>query len=277
MTAFINKEDMQEFAVTGKIGLISTINPLGEPHITLISSIQAKDENTLMWGQFTHGLSKEYILDNAASGFLILNMAKKWWAGKTDYTGTVDSGADYDMYNNQPLFRYNSYFGIGKVHYMAVKEYSKGQNLEMGKIIKGALLGSIIKPFVKGCPDGIKKIKGLSKTLAKDMTSLKFLSYVDNGYPVIFPVIQAVMKDEGRIIIPLTAQREQLKKIPNKAKVAMFYANLALSSVLFQGEFVGIEKKLGVSYAIFDIQKVYNTMVPIVGYNYPMENYKLVH
>lgn len=277
MTAFINKEDMKEFAVTGKIGLISCISPQGEPHISLISSIQAKDENTIMWGQFTHGLSKEYILKNPASGFLILNMAKKWWAGKTDYTGSTDHGEDFDMYNNQPLFRYNTYFGIGKVHYMDVKEYSNGQGLEMGKIIKGALLGSIIKPFVKGCPDKVKKIKGLSKTLVKDMTSLKFLSYVDDGYPVLFPVIQAVMKDEGRIIIPLTTQEEKLKKIPKGAKVAMFYANLELSSVLLQGEFAGIEKKLGLEYAIFDIQKVYNSMVPIVGYIYPMEPYKIVH
>ncbi|MDD4316369.1 MAG: hypothetical protein PHC84_04350 [Clostridia bacterium] len=278
MTGFINNEDKQKFAVTGKIGLISTISPFGEPHITLISSIQAKDENTIMWGQFTHGLSKEYLRKNPLSGFFVLNMEKKWWRGKAVYTGDTDTGEDFDMYNNQPLFRYNTYFGIGKVHYMDVKDFSGQQDLNMGAIIKGALQGKFIKPFVKPCPDGIKKIKGLSLRLAKDMTSLKFLSYIDEeGFPIILPVIQAVMKDEGRIIIPLSVGGDEIKKLKSGAKLAMFYANLELSSVLLQGYFAGISKKLGVEYAVFDIHKVYNSMVPVVGYIYPMEPYRTVH
>ncbi len=278
MTAIISKEDMQKFAVTGKIGLISTISPFGEPHITLITSIQAKDEKTIMWGQFTHGLSKEYVNKNPLTGFLVLNLEKKWWRGKTEYRDSTETGEDFDMYNNQPLFRYNTYFGVGRVHYMDLKDFSGKQDLPMGGIIKGALLGKMIKPFVKPSPDGIKKIKGISVKLAKDLTSLKFLSYIDEeGFPVLLPVLQATMKDEGRIYIPLTAYGEEIKKIKPGSKVALFYANLELSSVLFQGYFTGIEKKLGVSYAIFDISKVYNSMVPIPGYIYPMEPYSVVH
>lgn len=278
MTALINNEDKQKFAVTGKIGLISTISTFGEPHITLITSIQAKDEKTIMWGQFTHGLSKEYIYKNPLTGFLVLNLEKKWWRGKTEYRDGVETGEDFDMYNNQPLFRYNTYFGIGRVHYMDVKDFSGQQDLPMGGIIKGALLAKMIMPFVKPSPDGIKKIKGISIKLAKDLTSLKFLSYIDeDGFPVLLPVLQASMKDEGRIIIPLTAYGKEIKKIKIGSKVALFYANLELSSVLFQGYLTAIKKTLGVEYAIFDISKVYNSMVPIPGYIYPMEPYTTVH
>lgn len=278
MTTFISNEDKQKFAVTGKIGLVSTISPFGEPHVSLITSLQAKDEKTVMWGQFTHGLSKEYVKKNPLTGFLILNLEKKWWRGKTEYTDSVETGEDFDMYNNQPLFRYNTYFGIGRVHYMELKDYSGEQDLPMGAIVKGALQGKLIKPFVKNCSDGIKKIKGISVKLAKDLSSLKFLSYIDEeGFPVLLPVIQATMKDEGRIIIPLSAYGEEIKKIKPGSKIAMFYVNLELSSVLFQGYFGGIGKKLGVEYAIFDISKVYNSMVPIPGYIYPMEPYRTVH
>jgi hypothetical protein len=278
MTNFISKEDQQKFAVTGKIGLISTISPFGEPHVTLMTSLQAKDENTVMWGQFTHGLSKEYIKKNPLTGFLVLNLEKKWWRGKTEYVDSTETGEDFEMYNNQPLFRYNTYLGIGKVHYMQLKDYSGEQSLPMGSIIKGALQGKLIKPFVKSSPDGIKKIKGISVELAKDLSSLKFLCYIDSeGFPVLLPVIQAAMKDEGRIFIPLSAYKDEIKKIKPGAKVALFYVNLELSSVLLQGYFGGIGKSLGVEYAIFDIAKVYNSMVPVPGYIYPMEPYRTIH
>lgn len=277
MTMFIGAEDREKFAVTGKIGLIATVNG-EEPHITLISSLQAKSEDEIIWGQFTHGLSKMYLKDNPKTAFLVLNMAKEWWRGKAIHKDIKDTGEEFEMYNNQPLFRYNTYFGIGKVHYMEVTEFSGQQALPMGAIIKGALLGKVAKNFIKKSPDKIKKIKGLSLSLVKDMTSLKFLSYIDDaGFPTLVPVIQAVMRDEGRIIIPLTTYKDEISSIKAGAKVAMFYANLELSSVLLQGTFVGVEKKAGVECAIFDIEKVYNSMVPVVGYIYPVEEYKLVH
>ena len=277
MIKVISKEDREKLAVTGKIGLISTISPQGDVHITLISSIQAKSENQLIWGKFSHGLSKMYLNDNPKCGFIALNPQKEWWSGKALFTHIKDTGEDFEMYNNKPLFRYNSYFGIGQVYYMDLIDYYGKQTLAMSDIVLGALAGRAVKGFVKGCNDGKKKISGLSLKLAKDIAAPKFLSYIDeDGYPIIFPVVQAVAKDEGRILIPLTACKDYISKIKPMSKAAMFYANLELSSVLFQGTYLGVEKRLGIAYGIFEIEKVYNSMVPIVGYIYPKEDYKLV-
>lgn len=279
MKKFFNKEDIEKLSVTSKIGLISTISPEGEVQITLISSIQPRNESELIWGEFSSGLSKKYLKDNPKCGFLALNPEKEWWSGKALLKDTKDQGTEFDMFNNQPLFRYNSYFGIGKVHYMDVIDFSGKQNLPMKDIVVGALSGNVIKGFVKGSEDKAQKIKGLSLKLAKDIAAPKFISYVDeDGYPVIFPVVQAVLKDDmGRVLIPLTANKEKLGKINPGSKAALFYANLKLSSVLFQGVYVGVEKKLGITYAIFDTYKVYNSMVPIPGYIYPLSEYQLVH
>ncbi|MFW5780532.1 MAG: hypothetical protein ACOCWI_03690, partial [Bacillota bacterium] len=78
MTNVIGEKDKEKFAVTGKLGLISTV---GEkyPHISLISSIQAKDEKKIMWGQFSHGLSKVNLAKNPKSGFMVVSLDKKWW------------------------------------------------------------------------------------------------------------------------------------------------------------------------------------------------------
>ncbi|MFW5780135.1 MAG: hypothetical protein ACOCWI_01605, partial [Bacillota bacterium] len=157
-------------------------------------------------------------------------------------------------------------------------DFSGEQPLPMGGIIKGALSGRMLKPMLNPNPDGIDKIKNLSVKLVKDMMSLKFLSYINKeGFPVLLPTMQAVMKDKGRLIIPLTAYGEELEQIQKGQKCAMFVADLNLSSVLFQGEYQGIEKKGGMRFGIFDIEKVYNSMLPVVGYIYPEEEYKLIH
>lgn len=274
--SFITKEDREKFAVTGKIGLIASISPEGYPHIAFINTIQALSEDEIIWGEFIHGKSKIYLLDNPKAGFLVLNTEKEWWSGKATQTQIRDSGPEYDLLNSAPLFRYNTYFGIGKVHYMKLVAFSGKQKLPLGKVLKGAFLGRMIRPGVKS--SGKALAKGIAVKLMKGISSLKFISFVDeDGYPVILPIIQATMKDKGRMIIPLTPYQEELSKIKADTKVAIYLANLNLTTVLFQGTYKGEFKKCGVKYGIFDIEKIYNSMPPITGYVYPPQEMRVVH
>ncbi|HHX80472.1 MAG TPA: pyridoxamine 5'-phosphate oxidase family protein [Acholeplasmataceae bacterium] len=274
--SYITHEDREKFAVSGKVGLIASISPEGYPHIAFINTIQALKDDEIIWGEFIHGKSKMYLKDNPKAGFLVLNTEKEWWNGKAIETDIKDTGPEYDLLNSAPLFRYNTYFGIGKVHYMKLTAFSGKQKLPMGKIIKGALQGRLIKPRVNS--SGKEIAKGFTVKLMKAIDSLKFISFVDeDGFPVIIPIIQATMKDRGRMIIPLSVYQEELEKIKPDSKVAVYLANLDLTTVLLQGIFKGIKKNLGVSYGIFDLDKVYNSMPPITGYVYPKEELKVVH
>ncbi|MDP8256207.1 MAG: hypothetical protein P9M14_10690, partial [Candidatus Alcyoniella australis] len=99
------------FEPTEKVGLLGTIDPQGLPHVSLITSMQAKSPTMLIWGEFTKGLSKEYVRQNRKTGFLIMTLDRKLWRGKADYDHAATEGADYEMFNNKPMFRYNSYLG----------------------------------------------------------------------------------------------------------------------------------------------------------------------
>lgn len=273
---FITKEDRDKFAVTGKVGLIASVSPDGYPHIAFINTIQAIGDDEIIWGEFVHGLVKMNLNENPKAGFLVLNPEKEWWNGKAMQTRVRDSGPEHEHLNSAPLFRYNTYFGIGKVHYMKVYSFSGKQRLPLGKVIKGALLGKFIKPGVQASGKGIAK--GTTWKLMKDMTSLKFISFVDeDGFPVILPVVQASAKDRGRMIIPFSAYSEELGKIKPGAKAALYLCNLDLVTVLLQGTYLGTRKKGGVKYGLFDIEKVYNSMPPITGFVYPPQEMKIVH
>jgi hypothetical protein len=54
--------------------------------------------------------------------------------------------------------------------------------------------------------------------------------------------------------------------IPNGSKVAMFVANFSLVSLMIQGTWIKTKKG-----GIVNIEKVYNSMLPVPKYIYPHE------
>ncbi|HOB64916.1 MAG TPA: hypothetical protein PKH08_07150, partial [Clostridia bacterium] len=113
----INKADEKDFMNCYKIALVSMFDDKGDLHISLLSSLMNKGEDKMMFGQFIEGESKKYIYRNPKSGLIIMNLNKEFWTGKMNFTHSVTEGEDYIKFNEQPLYRYNSYFGIHRVHY----------------------------------------------------------------------------------------------------------------------------------------------------------------
>ena len=266
----------KNFESDSKIGLLCSMAPDGYPHITLISSISVKNSKTLMWGQFTRGLSKDYIRDNPRTGFLVVLSDQRWWTGKALYSNSVVSGEDFDYFNNKPLFRYNSYTGIGAVHYEKLVDVSIGEKLPLLKIGLGFFASGNFKKTViahdrNGTGAGkIEKMPSYGLELASGLTCLKFAAFVDtDGFPRIFPVMQGRPVDANRLVFSSMPYAELLRQIPEGAKTAVFLANMNLESLLLQGCWFSTKKNGRLKSAILEIDKVYNSMPPIGGYIYP--------
>ena len=69
-----NQEDIKAFEPENKIGLLATVNEKNQAHITLITTLQAKNSKELIWGQFSEGFSKVNIKNNPKTAFLIMNL-----------------------------------------------------------------------------------------------------------------------------------------------------------------------------------------------------------
>jgi hypothetical protein len=106
--------------------------------------------------------------------------------------------------------------------------------------------------------------------LATNMGSLKFVAYVDSdGYPRIIPALQGTAVDANRMIFSTIPYGDLLEKIPAGAKSAVYLANMDLESLLLQGHWSGMGRYGGQKGAVFEIDKVYNSMLPLGGYVYP--------
>lgn len=266
----LEAEAVKAFEPEAKIGLIATINPVGEPHLTLISSIRAKTPTRLTWGQFSEGLSKVHVRANPQTGFLVLTMDKRLWRGKARWTEAVKQGEDYDLYNNLPMFRYNAYFGIHTVHYMDMVETYGEEKLPLARIVWSTLLTAMARGGAR--TRGSEEIlKPWGRQVFNAMDALKFLSYVGpDGFPVIIPLLQCQATDSRRLVFSTSAYKKELAELKAGATVAVFGLKLTMEDVLVRGVFQGFQRTRSVKLGTIDLNWVYNSMPPKQGQVYPM-------
>lgn len=264
-----SESDIKDFEPEMKVGLIATINEQCLPHLTLISTLRANSPTEVVFGQFAEGLSKVNIRKNPKVGFLILTLDKNTWCGKAQFTHTERSGKEFDLFNNLPMFRYNSYFGIHTVYYLDLVEQYGKKPLPMGSIIQAALKTLVAKMISP--KKGEKEVLNLwTRQLIDKIANLKFLAYVDkDGYPVIIPVIQAQTSGSEHVIFAASAFNEDIRLIPVDATVAFFCMSFDMEDVLLRGTYQGIRLIGGVQCGSISINWVYSPMPPKPQQIYP--------
>ena len=267
----ISEEARKLFASDSKIALVAVKDGEGYPHITMMSTLMAKDEKSLMFGQFCEGLSKKFINEHPETGFLLMSVDKELWRGRAVFTHTETTGPEFDIMNNKPLFRYNTYFGIGCVYYLNLLDITDKEALDMGAIIRGALLTRLRKGGERGNENGA--LGHISRGLADGLSTLKFIAAEDeDGFCRLTPIVQAASSTNGRIVFTGKPYADELKKLKPGQKTAIFVMNLSLESVLTKGVYRGMQHGL----CVMDVEKVYNPLMPVPGYIYPKAPIKAV-
>lgn len=264
-----SKEDMKAFEPAEKIGLVACVNPDGRPHISLITSMMASGPDQLTLGQFCVGLSKQYIQERPDIAFLIMTMDKRLWRGKAHWTHLRREGPEYQRYNDIPMFRYNTYFGINTVHYLDLIEVAGPAPLPMGRIIRSAIMTRAAKG---GAATGESEriLSPFAEGLFNKLDALKFLSCIGpDGYPVLIPIVQCQAADSRRLVFGSGVFGDELLKVPEGSTVAVFCLTMGMEDVLIRGTFSGFKRYRGIRAAAVDIEWVYNSMPPSHGQIYP--------
>jgi hypothetical protein len=268
LTVF-SESDIEGLAPAMKIGLLATVNEQGLPHVTLLSSLRADSPAVLTFGQFTEGMSKENIRRNPRAGFLVMSLQKKLWRGTASFTHTEKGGPAYDAYNNEPLFRYNSYFGIHTVYYLDLVAQTGRHDLPMGGIVAASLATALAR-FFAGSARGCAALNAWTRSLISAMGNLKFAAWVaPDGYPRIIPILQAQAASRDRILFSPLVYGNELAEIPEGASLALFGMTLQMEDVLMRGRYAGMRRFGGVRCGVAQVDWLYNSMPPVAGQVYP--------
>lgn len=270
LTAF-EPADLKAFEPEAKVGLIATVNPVGLPHVTLITTLQAKTPTRLIWGQFSEGRSKLHVRENPHTGFLIMTLDRKLWRGKAIWRGMATEGEDYEMFNRKPMFRYNSYFGIHTAHTMDLVETYGREGLPLARLVAASLLTRLARGGVRS-GRGEPVLNPWSERLLGRMDTIKFLSYVqDDGFPAIVPLLQCQAADSRRLAFSPVAYADELAAVPDRTPVAVFGLSMEREDVLVRGTFLGYRRHRLPRVGVIDLDWVYNSMPPSPGQVYPAE------
>lgn len=265
----LTRDDQKAFEPAEKIGIVACTNPDGQPHVSLITSIMAPRPDQITLGEFCRGLSKQYIQQNPRIAFLVMTMDRRLWRGRARWTHLRREGPEYQRYNDLPMFRYNTYFGINTVHYLDLVEASVPEPLPMAGIVASALLTRLGKGgAATGRTDRI--LKPFAQGLFNRMDALKFISFTGaDGLPQLVPVVQCQAADSRRLAFAPLAFGAELRRIAAGTTVAVFCLTMGMEDVLIRGTFRGFERHRLVSLGIIDIEWVYNSMPPAHGQIYP--------
>lgn len=263
------QQDINAFRPAMKIGLLASVNPAGEPHITLFSSLMAASEKQVCIGKFVEGISFDFFQDNPKIGWMIMSLNKELWRGYATYSHSAKSGPEFDFYNNVPMFRYNAYFGIHTVYYFDLVAQTGRSLLPMNKVIGAAIKTMLNKPFLSAEKDP-SVLNNWTKKLFNKLDNLKFLAYVDSeGFPVIVPVIQAQSAGNRHLVFALGAYSKEILDIPVDVPMAIFGMCLDMTDVLVRGTYRGIQR-IGFSQCgVLEVNYVYNPMPPVPAQVYP--------
>jgi hypothetical protein len=262
-------DDIRALAPALKIGLLATVNDEGQPHLTLLSSIKAASPDTLTFGQFAEGVSKDYVQRRPRAGFLVMTLQKELWRGAAAFTRTAKAGPDYDAYNDEPLFRYNSYFGIHTVYYLDLVGHTGRRPLPMGKVVAGSV-ATLLARLPLGSARSCRALNPWTRGLLGGMGNLKFASWVgEDGFPRIVPILQAQAAPGDRLLFSTNVYGDELEAIPEGAALAVFGMTLKMEDVLVRGRFTGIKRVCGVRCGTAVMDWAYNPMPPVPGRIWP--------
>ena len=269
-------DEIEKLRPNEKVGIVACANMQNEPHISLLTSIMPIAPQKMTVGQFSVGLSKQFMRANRNISFVMISLDQKMWRGKAVWTHFEDSGPEYEIYNNMPMFRYNAYFGINRVHYLDLVETTEGTSLPMAHIVL-----SVLKTMAArgGAGTGITDeiLPPLGVQIFNEMGSLKFLSYMNpQGFPELIPVIQCQASDSRRLVFAQGPYGRELAGVPEGSRVAVFAMTLKMEDILIRGRFSGFHRHRGVKLGIIDIDWVYNSLPPAHGQIYPKVDLKAV-
>jgi hypothetical protein len=252
--------------------LVSTIDDRGWPHVTLISSNRAISKDKIVWGAFTEGSSKKYVIKRPKQGIFYMTAAMpfKFLQAKVDFSHTTKEGEDLEHFNQTQLMRYFTYVRTHTAYYNNIVAATPIRNLPLFGIVKGIIKNIIGKGGAKTKLNE-KRLNVIGHKLFAAPIAVRVISYIDpsDGYPTMIPAIQLQAADRNRLVFPPSVLKEDLYQIPVDSKVAVFGMNFDFYNQVVKGTFSGFKKFRGIKFGVIEIEEIYNSTPPVTGVIYP--------
>ncbi|NVM27910.1 MAG: pyridoxamine 5'-phosphate oxidase family protein [Candidatus Helarchaeota archaeon] len=258
-------EDIPEFKPELMIKLLATLDENQHPNLVLIISLEAKDNDTLMFAEFLKGKTKKNVERNPKCTAAFMSLGNDYWVVKGDFTHWSYEGPEYEYYNEKSLFKNNAYFGITRVGYIDIKQVIPKRKIKVQRP-----LIRLIKGYIKEGQDKTVKPKILPLLVEKIFrapSNLKYIAFIDeDGYPLIVPTMHLLPTPTNQLVFTAAEFQEDLSHLKEGMFVTAFAMNIEeLLMYQIKGKYQGTQAYQESKLNIIAIEEIYCLMPPRAG------------
>jgi len=242
------------------IKFVATVGEDGYPNLVPILSLTAWDKDTLCFVRFMVWKTRKNLEERkkVAVGTMGLFRTVEVLG---EFVGFEKSGEKLEFFNNQPIYRYNAYFGAGQVGVIQVEKEAGNYPSQLWRSFQARLLASSFNHHSSSEKPVMPKpvFEKFSRILA-----VKFLSWRDEqGFPRLMPAMGAFPLSPDKIAVLGNLKFFRSLTPGKELSLAVLFTEPGAYQV--KGRFAGIESRGVGEYALIELEQSFSCSPPLPG------------
>lgn len=258
-TAVLSPAIVEAMAPVGP-KFLATLDAEGVPNVVPITSLQAVDESTIIFGELMMWKTRRNLEVNPRVCIAVMTPAARGWIIEGDFQEFQRTGPYVDLINSADFYRYNAYTGIRNAGVIRARRVVREFALSRGAILVAAARARWAARRRRSPGEGAVMPAPVWEKFAR-LQAAKFLAYLgSDGYPEIAPALSLTPAGERALVFAGSVDGLQ-----RGAQVAAAVLTAEPLAYQVKGRFLAEERSLGAPLGIIHVQEVYSASPPLPG------------
>jgi len=258
-TAVLSPAIVEAMAPVGP-KFLATLDAEGVPNVVPITSLQAVDESTIIFGELMMWKTRRNLEVNSRVCVAVMTPAARGWIIQGDFQEFQRTGPYVDLINSADFYRYNAYTGIRNAGVIRARRVVREFALSRGAVLLAAARARWAARRRRSPGEGAAMPAPVREKFAR-LQAAKFLAYLGpDGYPDIAPALSLTPAGERALVF--TGSVDGLQRGAQVAAAVLTAEPLAYQ---VKGRFLAEERSLGGPLGIIQVSEVYSASPPLPG------------
>jgi len=239
---------------------LATLDADGMPNVVPITSLQAVDESTIIFGELMMWKTRRNLEMNPRVCMGVMTPAARGWIIQGDFREFQRTGSYVDLINSAEFYRYNAYSGVRNAGVIKARRVVREFALSRGTILAAAARARWAARWRRARDKGVAMPAPVREKFAR-LQAAKFLAYLGpDGYPDIVPALSLTPAGERALVFAGSADG-----LEPGAWVAAAVLTAEPLAYQVKGRFLGAQRSLGGPLGVIEVLEVYSASPPLPG------------
>jgi len=239
---------------------LATLGAEGVPNVVPITSLQAVDESTIIFGELMMWKTRRNLETNPRVCIGVMTPAPRGWIIQGDFQEFQRTGAYVDLINSADFYRYNAYSGVRNAGVIGARRVVRGFALSRGAILLAAARARWAARWRRVSGEGAAMPAPVREKFAR-VQAAKFVAYLGpDGYPDIAPALSLTPCGERALVFA-----GSVDGLETGAQVAAAVLTAEPLAYQVKGRFLGAQRSLGGPLGVIQVLEVYSASPPLPG------------